>query len=442
MNRSRIVPRLRRHRDVMVLLARSRPGRLDPDHDPGYAGRCPSSSVLIVSSQRPGLRSADQPEGNGRPARARSRLHGRSRPVGEAGAWSLPRRAPKLWAAVFSAVATGAAIAAVVVILPGAQAPAPGHRPGPGHRQSPGRGHPRPGRDQPLTGRYWHVQKVQGLITAGGTRRHPYDIASRALYQLWLSPKAGLRDWGLWQQLGAMPVTPEDQAQWLAAGAPTRWLVGGGLITTRPSAAMVTWTDGHGNVGYIERDLPRWTLSQFRALPVIPERLMDALRGIAMKLPSAPNPQTGGATVDQLIWDEAVQILQSPVSIQVRAAAVHVLAELPGVRSLGRMRDPFGRPGFGLGTGRSALGDIAVIDPATGWLLAIEEPGTPAGLTPGDQSRPACPPSPLCPSAAVYYHRVYRGQLVSYTVIMSLGWTSSGPQVGTPIGRNPILTGY
>jgi len=367
----------------------------------------------------------------GRPA-LRSRIRPR-------GARSAIRRAPRLWAAVFSAIATAAAIAIVVAIAPGSHSPAQRPAQRSGHR------HLRPVRDRPLTGRYWHVQTLQVLMIAGGTQTHPYDIAIPEKSELWLSPRAGLRDWALWQQLGAVPATPADRVQWRAAGSPQRWTYGTTVQTTSPSAATAAWAVGHGKVGYIEGDLPFWTLRQFKALPANPGPLMHVLRQIALTLPSARDPGSGGATADQLIWDEAIQILQSPVRSQVRLTAALVLAELPGVRALGLMRDPLGRGGYGIGTGPSALGQIAVIDPRTGWLLAIEDPGTPAGVTPGTLRRPTdlrCTKPGHCIYSLPYYQRVYRGQLAFYTAVVTLGWTSSGPPLATPISPNSVLIGY
>ncbi|MGH3404283.1 MAG: hypothetical protein ACRDRJ_17525 [Streptosporangiaceae bacterium] len=48
------------------------------------------------------------------------------------------------------------------------------------------------------------------------------------------------------------------------------------------------------------------------------------------------------------------------------------MARLPGVRMLGSRRDPLGRPGYAFGTGRRALGEIAIIDPSTGSLLVSQ----------------------------------------------------------------------
>ena len=293
----------------------------------------------------------------------------------------------------------------------------------------------------PATGRYWHLTEIDGWIGAGGTRAHPYDITSPGFWEFWLSPQAGQRDYSFSETLGAVPSTPADYAQWRAAGSPTSWDYGIRPTTAGPSRQSGSYWRGRGTVGYLEGDLPYWTAQQFAALPDRAGQLRQVLRREAMRTWSARHPSGGGATANQLIWDEAVQILQSPVSWQVRAAALRVMAGLPEVRSFGHMRDPRGRLGYGIGGGPTALGQIAVLDIKSGALLATEIVGTPIGLPsspapkrlPG-QRRP-CPAyvktpgrhKPMC--GRLYYHRVYAGQLSSWNVILTAGWTNSAPSV-------------
>ena len=125
-----------------------------------------------------------------------------------------------------------------------------------------------------------------------------------------------------------------------------------------------------------------------------------------------------GALADE----EAIErFIQDPVTPAVRAATFHVMAGLPGVRLLGKMRDPMGRPGYGVGSGASAPGDIAVIDPATGSLLAVEGKGSAVFNTEG------------------YFGPSYPGQAGRYEVVVSDAWTNMAPVLpprSTWIGPN------
>jgi hypothetical protein len=294
----------------------------------------------------------------------------------------------------------------------------------------------------PATGRFWQVREEQFQVLGGGTIAHPYDIVLPSVTQMWLSPVAGRRDYYYSRQLGAHPGTPADVAAWRAAGSPRRWVFGSGRpLTTTPAAPEETWDYGHGKVGYLEGDLSFLTLRQFRALPASTAGLARALRKEAMGTWSARHPGSGGATADQLIWDEALALLADPVSPRVRSAAFRVLAQLPGVRLLGRMRDPLGRSGYGIGTGRTALGEIAIIDPSTGSLLASEIPGGSGGPTPA-QARTMKRLRGRTPGRHSLVRPV-RGAPWSFsTCLLVAGWTSTPPPFAATARHFDALSGY
>ena len=295
-------------------------------------------------------------------------------------------------------------------------------------------------------GRYWFASTISGLIVAGGTRAHPYDIVMPSLEMLWLSPRSGRTDYSFGEELGATPATPADRAPWRAAGSPRTWYYGiGGVTTAGPTqVAAFRWT-GHGLVGYLEGDLSYLTRTQFLALPASPSRLLRALRREARQLPSVRNPREGGATESQVVWGELVQLLHGPVSWRVRRAAWEILAGFGGMRSLGPMRDPRGRAGFGIAGGPGANGQILVVNPADGALLATEDVGTPAGLPPGPvprsliyRGRPCQGGHPVFVTVGsrrerrcvpVYFHRVYRGQVYYWTAYLAGHWTDSAPHL-------------
>lgn len=277
----------------------------------------------------------------------------------------------------------------------------------------------------PVTGRYWRVREELNQVEAAGTIAHPYEMTVPTITDMWLSPVAGDRDYYYSEQLGARPSSRGDAVAWRAAGSPRSWRPWGlkkPAFSTRAENLERTWQYGQGKIGYLEGDLAFLTLAQFRALPATPRGLARALRREAMQTWTARHPGGGGATADQLIWDEALQVLQDPVSPQVRAAAFRVMARLPGVRMLGLRRDPLGRTGYAFGTGRTALGEIAIIDPATGSLLAYDFPSPPI-------------PSPLIE------RRGYRGP-GSTTCLLITGWTNRPPRFARIARHYDALIGY
>jgi hypothetical protein len=136
-----------------------------------------------------------------------------------------------------------------------------------------------------------------------------------------------------------------------------------------------------------------------------------------------------------------------------------VMAGLPGSRTLGSMRDPLGRTGYGIAiadaqlVGQASLPSgtqgeaVLIVDPASGQLLATEVIVTTPGSTVvsgqaarghmlirQDSGKPSAGPSPCLkqPTPAscrppVYYGPRHQGQVWWYTVIKSAAWTAAMP---------------
>jgi hypothetical protein len=157
----------------------------------------------------------------------------------------------------------------------------------------------------------------------------------------------------------------------------------------------------------------------------------------AMKTWSAQHPGGGGATVDQLVWGEALALLTDPVTPQVRAVAFKIMAGLPGVKSLGSIRDPLGRLGYGLGLGQSTetagVGEqFAVIDPSAGVLLGTTIVGHPEVCL--RYQNPACDrnaPAGIKLSnghGTSYYGRKFVvATPIYWNLVVQTAWTSARP---------------
>ena len=107
MNGSRHLPRTRRRRDLMELVARARPARLDADDAAGW----PDARALVAAYR--GVEHAVEPLLPGSPP-------------GHRDAWPHGIRRPRLWAAALSATTTAAIIVVLVAITQGEHAPGPG----------------------------------------------------------------------------------------------------------------------------------------------------------------------------------------------------------------------------------------------------------------------------------------------------------------------------
>jgi hypothetical protein len=301
----------------------------------------------------------------------------------------------------------------------------------------------------PVTGKYWRVTMIGGVTVPGGTEASPYDISLRTYADQWNPRSAGQREWVISQQLGTRPATPADAAAWRAAGSPATWRSGlpansylagyptewtGPLAaTSAASARSATWQVSDGTVGFVEGDLAGLNAAQFRRMPTRPRLVEAILRQYAMR---AHCTEPDCSTVDQLIWAEALALLQDPVSALVRSATFKVMAGLPGVRLIGEMTDPLGRPGYALTPGSQAPNadtrnfnptKVVMIDPGSGSLLATAEIG-PMPRTVHCLSFDA---KNKCTGSA-YYGRSYEGQVDDYAAVISEGWTNASPVLPPP----------
>jgi hypothetical protein len=433
MNRNPVRGRpLRAHRrDVIESLADNQPHRLQPPRPPERA-----IAVAIAAAN---------------PSKHIGANHGpRVRPVGH----------KTLLAAGMAVTAVGAAVAVLIATAPGAP-PRPvadrtaKPRPHARGQQTTARqilltaaAHVPAG---PVTGKYYRVQMIGGVTVPGGTRAHPYDISVRQYADAWNPRAAGQRSWIISQQLGTRPATPVDAAAWRAAGSPASWRSGskpaiylsdyplqwtGPLTATTAAAARsAAWQVSNGIVGYIEGDLAGLNAAQFRRMPAQPRQVKALLRQYARR---AHCRYRGCSTVNQLIWDEALMLLQDPVSPQVRSATFKVMAGLPGVRLIGPMTDPLGRPGYAIAAGPVGANPgpsnytptrVILVDPSTGSLLAIAAiapvPRTVHCLSFASSYMTRC-------VGSTYIGRSYQGQIVDYTAVLFDGWTNSSPVLPPP----------
>jgi hypothetical protein len=100
---------------------------------------------------------------------------------------------------------------------------------------------------------------------------------------------------------------------------------------------------------------------------------------------------TGSCTEGELIWGEALSLLQDPVSTPVRSATFKVMASLPGVRMLGPMTDPLGRQGYGLDGGPDVVSQGVDYNPVSASWTNASPVLPPPSMRQGNEVSPGLP---------------------------------------------------
>ena len=207
-------------------------------------------------------------------------------------------------------------------------------------------------------GRYWRIQKVgpETPVTVG-VAPNRYTVVNSSVTELWWARNPSDPSWSARIDLGYAPVSQADRTAWVADGSPTRWTVpadtlsGSRVLTAAPGKAQMLRADppeGHAA-------LHGYTAAQFQQLPTDPA----ALQAFLVDKVHAVEISSGATIIDTntslfslLQW----LLLDAPTPPQVRAAAFKVLAGLPGIQSLGEVKDATGRPGIGISMTRNSTG--------------------------------------------------------------------------------------
>lgn len=221
-------------------------------------------------------------------------------------------------------------------------------------------------------GRYLTMQTESGRAVPVKAADGTYTMVDRTSGQYWLARDSADTSWVFGQSLGAVPATPGDEAAWRRNGSPTvvrittpkpydLRVAPGRVFGDRVDPAHL-FALGDRNVSQAELD----------ALPTDPA----ALRGVLL---SRFDGGGGDMPTDRDEWLFTVAthvVIDLPVSNEVRAAAYRMLATLPGVRGLGAVQDMRGRPGQAIAYTPAAPGNglevRLIIDPDTGRALGKE----------------------------------------------------------------------
>ncbi|MEH0830128.1 MULTISPECIES: CU044_5270 family protein [unclassified Micromonospora] len=343
--------------DVLDLLAKARPTRLDPPPNRGEHTAQAVAGIVATVRAAGGPAAPDQLR---RPRRLRAAVLGSvgvaaasvtAVVVAVAGPGPVPRNAPD---------------AAGDVVSPATQAPMDSSRlllvAAERSDQAPQTG-----------GRYLTIQTESGYAVPVEAADGTYTMFGKTGSEYWLARSSADSSWASSQPLGAAPATPSDEAAWRRNGSPTV------VRITKPKPYDLQIAPGKV---YRERVDPEHLFAlgdrnvsqtQLDALPTDPAALRAALLG---------RFDGGGGDMptnrDQWLFTVAASlVIDLPVSNEVRAAAYRMLATVPGVRGLGAVHDMRGRPGqavaFAQENPRNGRSEVRlIINPDTGQALAKE----------------------------------------------------------------------
>jgi hypothetical protein len=238
------------------------------------------------------------------------------------------------------------------------------------------------------TGRYWRVLET-GRYTLGGDKG-PTEVRVRD--GIWLAGPKGGRSVAYRQCLGTRPLTRAEQASraWPGDSAAARTCVAGSAPATR-NARLTAATDYR----LADVAVSQIWLDHLSTEPAVLRRQIEA------KLATA---HPGGLGVfGHIVLPQLTTDL--PLRPEIRAAVLRMMADLPGVRAVGRAEDALGRTGQAVaitGLGLTTTELRWIIDPRTGGVLGIQEVVTGRA----------------------------RGKVVAEKAYLSAGWTDGAPHPG------------
>src|SRR5215216_1664727 len=196
------------------------------------------------------------------------------------------------------------------------------------------------------SGRYWHVQRVTvtGPVKVGSPPNE-YDLVGRWVTDNWIAREPNGTSWIGRRELGFRPRSAADQQAWRQAGSPKQWdiltdsVAGLRRLTMEPGQAELI--PDNAATTYL-LDLGGFNLAQVQQLPTDPAQLRALFVARIAAEADGFGANTWGSNI-RLFGSMSQLLLDVPAPPKVRAAAFTVLAEIPGMRSTGEVKDPDGR---------------------------------------------------------------------------------------------------
>ncbi|GAA0935343.1 hypothetical protein GCM10009558_049030 [Virgisporangium aurantiacum] len=294
-------------------------------------------------------------------------------------------------------------------------------------------------RTDPGSGRYWLSSWTEGQLIRVGQQGAEYAIMGRYANSRWY-PKTDSFTVSETRWAGAEPASDADKAAWRKAGSPSSWPIDQGpgcppdpnrnyTVDAAGTSRVSRSDDGAGaGAGVQVRRTPGGEPSQFavlgehltadqvRALPSDPAALRQWLIGVIEKQNLAR--QTDVELGESLFGGVQNLLFFNPITPQVRAAAYKVLAGMPGITSLGAVKDGTGRNGVAVSITSNDTVEEQRADSAGPYAVSIVfSPDT--GDTLSFETRLLKP--------ADYMSWVPKGALIGYQAVTEMRWTNDEP---------------
>ncbi|GAA3122591.1 CU044_5270 family protein [Streptosporangium carneum] len=232
-------------------------------------------------------------------------------------------------------------------------------------------------------GAYWRAETVVVDEQNTGPEGDRYRIRTRNRQTEWIPRDPASSRVLVVRGLSAEPASPEDRAAWRRAGAPRPC---GHDTDCRNDIAPI----GGTRVLFLPAARPGDTMGmslgtdELLGLPQDPdalrERLLSFWPAYEKRMAAWPTtlPGTSRLTKDWWLWEVAAHLMSNaPISGGTRGALYRMVARMPGVRALGRVRDVEGRPGVGIAIAGVNHGggqdeQQVIVDESDGRLLALQ----------------------------------------------------------------------
>ncbi|WP_030924317.1 hypothetical protein [Streptosporangium amethystogenes] len=201
----------------------------------------------------------------------------------------------------------------------------------------------------PAQGAYWHTRTLFKITHPRqlGSGSNRYWVEEQNISESWTSPDG--RSWFGFRKLGTRPKSAADEKAWRRDGSPTRWsrTAEGTTVSlsTTPNKGRVVLTKGPASFPVAGQQL---SYEELQRLPADPTGLKNWIEK-AVRVPKAePDAEIPEDAVDGQVTGTLTMLLHEvPVPKEVRVAAYRALPTMPGVRSLGKVKDALGRTGEG-----------------------------------------------------------------------------------------------